>query len=212
VTDRRILPGSLVWVPDDGERGIVIAWNLSRTKVLVAFAAWKNGAETALVPDAQEDLFESGYRSKDYGSEPPTALPKGTFLAWYPVEHVTFSPPPWQDRARYCTEAYPEDALLADLGATTASVARAKLERLASLFGWDAAAKTEDGEPVADPDAHIENFIGLLENDLEAIDKVLGLDGEGRTRFYGDRAVRAQSLVRELAAYRNAAKAARYVR
>lgn len=77
MTDRRILPGSLVWGPDDGERGIVIAWNLSRTKVLVVFAAWKNGAATALIPDAQEDLFESGYRSKDYGSEPPIIVAAG---------------------------------------------------------------------------------------------------------------------------------------
>jgi hypothetical protein len=37
--ERRILPGSLVWVPDDGERGIVLAWNQSRSKVLVCFAA-----------------------------------------------------------------------------------------------------------------------------------------------------------------------------
>ena len=212
MSDRRILPGSLVWVPDDGERGIVLAWNLSRTKVLAVFAAWKNGAETALVPDAQEGVFESGCGSKGYGWEPPDALPKGTFLAWYPVEDVTFYPPAWEDRARYCTEAYPEDALLADLGATTASVFRAKLERLASLYGWDAAARTEDGEPFAEPDAHLEHYIDLLEGDLDAIDKALGLDGEGRTRFYGDRVVRAQSLVRELEAYRNAAKAARFIR
>lgn len=212
MTDRRILPGSLVWVPDDGERGIVLAWNLSRTKVLVAFAAWKNGAETALVPDAQEDLFSSGHRSKDFGWEPPAAMPRGTFVAWYPVEDVTFAPPAWEDRARFCTEAYPEDALLADLGKATASVSRAKLERLASLYGWDASAKTEDGDPLAEPDAHVEHYIDLIENDLDGIDRALGLHGEGRTRFYGDRVVRVQTLLRELEAYRNAAKAARFVR
>jgi hypothetical protein len=104
---RRILPGALVWVPDDGERGVLLAWNQSRTKVLVCFAAWKNGAECASVPDAQEPLFEGG------GGK--GALPKGTFIAWYPVQHVTFSPPAWEDRPRFCRDAYPEDTLLAPL-------------------------------------------------------------------------------------------------
>jgi hypothetical protein len=212
VTDRRILPGSLVWVPDDGERGIVLAWNLSRTKVLAVFAAWKNGAETALVPDAQEPLFESGSGNVSFGWESPAVLPKGTFVAWYPVEDVTFSPPPWQDRARYCTEAYSEDTMLAHLSEQQDGVARARLERLAGLYGWDATAKTEEGTPVADPDEHVEDYIGLLEADLDGIDAVLGLQGEGRTRFYGDRVVRVQTLLRELESYRNAAKAARFIR
>lgn len=112
---RRILPGALVWVPDDGERGIVLAWNQSRTKVLVCFAAWKSGAECASVPDAQEPLFEGGGGSGALGWDPPDALPKGTFIAWYPVQHVTFAPPPWEDRPRFCREAYPEDSLLAPL-------------------------------------------------------------------------------------------------
>jgi len=212
VTDRRILPGSLVWVPDDGERGIVLAWNLSRTKVLVAFAAWKNGAQTSLVPDAQEPLFESSSGSVSFGWEAPAALPKGTFLAWYPVDHVAFSPPRWEDRARYCTEAYPEDTLLSALQGAQDTGARARLERLAGLYGWDASAKTEDGEPVADPDTHVEQYIDLLEADLDGIDNALGLAGEGRTRFYGDRVMRVQTLMRELDAYRNAARAARFVR
>jgi len=212
VTDRRILPGSLVWVPDDGERGVVLAWNLSRTKVLVAFAAWKNGAEASIVPDAQEPLFQSGGGTASFGWEPPAALPKGTFLAWYAVEHVTFSPPAWEDRPRYCAEAYPEDTLLRGLEEARTLGARAKLERLAGLYGWDANAKTENGEPVADPDTHVEQYIDLLESDLDGIDNVLGLAGEGRTRFYGDRVVRVQNLLRELEAYRNAARAARFVR
>jgi len=115
VTERRILPGALVWVPDDGERGIVLAWNQSHTKVLVCFAAWKNGAEIAVVPDAQEPLFEGGGGRGDLGWDPPDALPKGTFIAWYPVSHVTFAPPARDNRPKFCAEAYPEDALLAPL-------------------------------------------------------------------------------------------------
>ena len=112
---RRILPGSLVWVPDDGERGIVLAWNQSRSKVLVCFAAWKNGAETTVLPDAQESLFAGGGGSQPVGWEAPLVLPRGTFIAWYPVAHVTFAPPAWDDRPRFCADAYPEDELLAPL-------------------------------------------------------------------------------------------------
>lgn len=116
---RRILPGSLVWVPDDGERGIVLAWNQSRTKVLVCFAAWKNGAESSMVPDAQERHFEGGGSGHGprgaLGWHPPGALPEGTFIAWYPVQHVAFAPPAWEDRPRFCRDAYPEDTLLAPL-------------------------------------------------------------------------------------------------
>lgn len=86
------------------------------------------------------------------------------------------------------------------------------LEALARRWGWDADARGENGEPCAPPDEHIAGYVALLESDLDAIDAALGLAGEGRTRFYGDRLVRVQSLLRELDAYRNAAKVAKLVR
>jgi hypothetical protein len=86
------------------------------------------------------------------------------------------------------------------------------VEQLAEKYGWDASGKGPDGEPGPSPSQHLSDYIGLLEADLDGIDAVLGLRGEGRTRFYGDRLVRVQSLLRELEAYRNAARAARFVR
>ena len=104
-------------MPDDGERGIVLAWNQSRTKVLVCFAAWKNGAESSMVPDAQERHFEGGGSGHGprgaLGWHPPGALPEGTFIAWYDVRDCDFdfAPNP-EDRAGWCSEAYPEDGRL----------------------------------------------------------------------------------------------------
>ena len=211
MTFRQIRPGSLVWVPDDSERGIVLAWNSSRTKLLVCFAAWKNGAEATILSDAQEPLFESRSGALAHGWEPPHAIPRGTFLAWYPVEHVEFAPPAWEDRPRYCREAYPEDDLLGALRGPS-STSGVTLEALAKKYGWDEEAVTDDGERGPSAVERLAEYVALLEADLDGIDSALGLGGEHRTRFYGDRVVRAETLLRELTAYRNASKAAKFVR
>ena len=111
-------PGRLVWVPDDGERGIVLAVSRDTNRVLVCFAAWKNGAESAVIDLPDESMFASGHdtrtRSKvTLGWQAPMLLPVGTFIQWYPVEDCVFdTPEPYDDRAGWCREAYPEDERL----------------------------------------------------------------------------------------------------
>ena len=60
--------------------------------------------------------------------------------------------------------------------------------------------------------AHVEGYISALEGELDALDVELGLDGEGRTRSFGDRAARVRALLGELTSFRRAAAAARFVR
>ena len=102
--------GALVWVPDDGERGIVMAMNDSKTKALVCFAAWKNGAENNSVPDDREQDYTMRRISRSAYCVPH--LPDDVYICWYDVEHLAFSPPPWEDRAGFCADAYPDDELL----------------------------------------------------------------------------------------------------
>ena len=107
-------PGRLVWVPDDGERGIVLAVSEDRKNFLVCFAAWKNGAENAVISEENSMLFVppmgGAPGGKRVGWTAPFLLPIGTFIAWYPVEDCVFdTPEPWEDRAGWCREAYPED-------------------------------------------------------------------------------------------------------
>ena len=109
-----IKPGRLVWVPDDGERGIVLATSEDGTKVLVCFAAWKNGAEFARVTAENEALFTPPRgRRENTGWYGPHLLPEGTFICWFPIDDCVFDrPEPWDDRAGYCQAAYPEDERL----------------------------------------------------------------------------------------------------
>lgn len=115
---REIKPGRLVWVPDDGERGIVLAVSEDKKSVLVCFAAWKNGAEAAVIRDEDAALFVppagSGPRTQDrVGWTAPFLLPKGTFIAWYDVRDCEFDFAPfYDDRAGWCVDAYPEDSRL----------------------------------------------------------------------------------------------------
>jgi hypothetical protein len=109
--------GRLVWVPDDGERGIVLAVSQDHQRVLVCFAAWKNGASHAVIDLPDELMFASGGKRvrphATLGWQAPFLLPVGTFLQWYPVEHCVFdTPEPFHDRAGWCREAYPEDERL----------------------------------------------------------------------------------------------------
>lgn len=103
-------PGCLVWVPDDGERGIVLAFNDSQTKALVCFAAWKNGADYESIADDREPDFEMRRISRSAYCVPH--LPSSTFICWFPIEDLDFEPPAWEDRAGFCLDAYPEDELL----------------------------------------------------------------------------------------------------
>jgi hypothetical protein len=112
-----VKPGRLVWVPDDGERGIVLAVSEDRKNILVCFAAWKNGAESAVISEENSMLFVPPMGrapgGKKVGWTAPFLLPIGTFICWYPIEDCVFdTPEPWEDRARYCREAYPEDERL----------------------------------------------------------------------------------------------------
>jgi hypothetical protein len=111
-----VKPGRLVWVPDDGERGIVLALSEDRQSVLVCFAAWKNGAEMAVISEENAMLFippEGPRKPEGVGWTAPFLLPKGTFICWYPIEDCVFdTPEPWEDRAGWCREAYPEDERL----------------------------------------------------------------------------------------------------
>jgi hypothetical protein len=110
-----IRPGRLVWVPDDGERGIVIALSEDKKDVLVCFAAWKNGASEAVISEENAMLFVPPHGSmlpeaKKVGWASPYLLPKGTFIEWYPIDDCVFdTPEPWDDRAGWCREAFPED-------------------------------------------------------------------------------------------------------
>ena len=112
---RTIRPGRLVWVPDDGERGIVLAVSEDRKQVLVCFAAWKNGAGETVIRDEDAPLFipPQGKSVGTVGWTAPFLLPKGTFIAWYDVRDCDFdfAPNP-EDRAGWCSEAYPEDSRL----------------------------------------------------------------------------------------------------
>ena len=105
-----------MWVPDDGERGIVLAVSRDAQSVLVCFAAWKNGASHAVIDNP--NMFASGHRSRPHHTETlgwkaPMLLPVGTFIQWYPVEDCVFdTPEPYDDRAGWCREAYPEDERL----------------------------------------------------------------------------------------------------
>jgi hypothetical protein len=113
-----IKPGRLVWVPDDGERGIVLALSEDKRDVLVCFAAWKNGAETTVISEENAMLFvppRGSLRAEasKVGWASPFLLPKGTFIAWYAIEDCEFDHAPlYDDRAGWCEEAYPEDARL----------------------------------------------------------------------------------------------------
>lgn len=114
---RTIRPGRLVWVPDDGERGIVLAVSEDRKQVLVCFAAWKNGASETMIRHEDAALFVPPVGrvpgEKKIGWTAPFLLPKGTFIAWYDVRDCDFdfAPNP-EDRAGWCFEAYPEDSRL----------------------------------------------------------------------------------------------------
>lgn len=106
-----------MWVPDDGERGIVLAVSRDGQRVLVCFAAWKNGASHAVIDLPDENMFASGISrsrsSERLGWQAPMLLPVGTFIQWYPVEDCVFdTPEPYDDRAGWCREAYPEDEKL----------------------------------------------------------------------------------------------------
>lgn len=114
---RTIRPGRLVWVPDDGERGIVLAVSEDREQVLVCFAAWKNGASETAIRDEDASLFVPPMGrapgEKKIGWTAPFLLPKGTFIAWYDVRDCDFDfAPNSEDRAGWCSEAYPEDSRL----------------------------------------------------------------------------------------------------
>jgi len=109
-----IRPGRLVWVPDDGERGIVLALSEDKKDVLVCFAAWKNGASEAVISEENAMMFVPPRANvpggKRAGWTAPFLLPVGTFIEWYPIDDCVFdTPEPWDDRAGWCREAFPED-------------------------------------------------------------------------------------------------------
>jgi hypothetical protein len=84
----------------------------------------------------------------------------------------------------------------------------ARVARLAAEKGWDV------NEDERTPDVYLSERLHLAERDLSGIDSALGLDlGTGAgMRFYGDRVVRLRTMRTELENYRNAARAARFVR
>ncbi len=79
------------------------------------------------------------------------------------------------------------------------------VEQLAAEHGW----KKENG---GDPVLHLDALLHTLEIELSTLDLVLGMAGEGRTRFVGDRVTRVRVLLTELNNYRSAARAAAEVR
>jgi len=81
----------------------------------------------------------------------------------------------------------------------------ASVTRMASARGWR--------EPLTvAAHAHVEGYLFSLEGELDALDEVLGLAGDGCTRILGDRLARVRVLREELTSFRRAAAAARFVR
>lgn len=81
----------------------------------------------------------------------------------------------------------------------------AAVTKVASSRGWL--------EPLAvAAHSHVEGYLLTLEAELDALDEVLGLAGEGRTRTLGDRLTHVRVMREELTSFRRAAAAARFVR